>query len=268
MKYVSITFDDGRSDNYLLAKPIMDRFQFAGTIYVTTGFIDGTWEQSAVLQSPTDPLTITQILQIQEGHWEIGLHGDKHQTHVDDMGIALNKLLSWGIRDVRLGISVPNSSTNDKDVSALYNSNYGKKIAYIRRGRKCDTSKAYYKALYGIYTLMHTKWAYRRFNAENTFDLDVTNMRNIPSVVVKANDKPEWILDLIQNMPDNHAAVLMLHSILPSNHPQCRKDPWCWEDQKLEKLCAGLKKLEASGKVLVAPLAQLLEGKVNDGQSR
>lgn len=268
MKHIAITFDDGRSDNCLLAKPIMDRYQFAGTVYITTGFIDGSWEQSAVLQSPSEPLTIAQILQLQEGQWEIGLHGDKHQTQVDDMGVALNKLLSWDLRAVRWGISVPNSDTNDKDVAALYDSEYGEKIAYIRRGRKCDTSKLYYRALYGIYTLLNAKWAYRRFNAENTFDLGNADMRNIPSIVVKANDKPEWILALIQNMPDNHTVVLMLHSILPADHPQCGKDPWSWEDQKLEELCAGLKKLEANGEVIVAPLAQLLKGQVKDGQSR
>ena len=62
MKHVAITFDDGRSDNYLLAKQIMDKHQLRGTVYITTGFIDGTWEEKEVLKSPTRPLTITEIL--------------------------------------------------------------------------------------------------------------------------------------------------------------------------------------------------------------
>lgn len=58
MKYLAITFDDGRSDNYLCAKNIMDKYHFRGTVYITTGFIDGTWEESSVLQSPTRPLKL------------------------------------------------------------------------------------------------------------------------------------------------------------------------------------------------------------------
>ena len=61
MKFIAFTFDDGRSDNYLLAKQIMDNYNFRGTVYVTTGFIDGTWEGQDILQSPTRPLTVEEI---------------------------------------------------------------------------------------------------------------------------------------------------------------------------------------------------------------
>ena len=38
MKYVSITFDDGREDNYSVALPVMERYGMKGTVFVTTGF--------------------------------------------------------------------------------------------------------------------------------------------------------------------------------------------------------------------------------------
>lgn len=41
MKYAAFTFDDGRSDNYSLVKHIMESYRFRGTVYITTGFIDG-----------------------------------------------------------------------------------------------------------------------------------------------------------------------------------------------------------------------------------
>ena len=58
MKYIAITFDDGRSDNYSQAKRIMDKHKLKGTVYITTGFIDGTWEEKDVLQSPSHPLLV------------------------------------------------------------------------------------------------------------------------------------------------------------------------------------------------------------------
>ena len=39
-RFVCVTFDDGYSDNYTLAYPLLKRLGVPFTIYVTTGFID------------------------------------------------------------------------------------------------------------------------------------------------------------------------------------------------------------------------------------
>jgi len=154
MKCIAITFDDGRSDNYFLAKQIMDKYQFQGTVFITTGFIDGTWRDSAVLKSPTRPLTKDEIKELHKSGWEIGLHGDTHQTQVEDMRIALRKLRLWDIDNCNWGISIPNSSTDELEIAALFASEYGKEIAYIRRGRRCDTSKFKNRVLYALYSVL------------------------------------------------------------------------------------------------------------------
>lgn len=259
MKYVAFTFDDGRSDNYITAKPIMDRYGFQGTVYVTTGFVDGTWKGKDVLTSPTRPLAIEEIHKLHESGWEIGLHGDQHQTQVDDMRTALSKLNSWGISNSDWGVSVPNSSTTEAEIASLLASEYGKTISYIRRGRKCDTSKMKNKLLYACYSVLKWKWAYRRFNCENSFTQDGVDVANIPCVVVKSADKPEWIIDFIAKLPDNSCVVLMLHSILSPDHPMCGKDPWSWENAKFDRFCAELKKMTQKGETEVLPLMELIK---------
>lgn len=260
MKYIAFTFDDGRSDNYLLAKRIMDKYQFCGTVYITTGFIDGTWKESDILKSPTRPLTAKEINALHASGWEIGLHGDKHKTQIEDMQIALEKLLSWGIANCGWGISVPNSSASEAEVKALLESTYGKKTVYIRRGRKCDTSKLKNKVLYALYSILKLKWAYRRFNAENTFLRESCNRSNIPSVVVKSNDRANIILDFIEALPDNSVVVLMLHSILSSDHAMCGKDPWSWDKKNFEMLCTGLKSMENNKDLKVKTLMEIIKG--------
>ncbi len=260
MKHIAITFDDGRSDNHSIAKTIMDRYALCGTVYITTGFIDGTWEERDVLQSPTAPLTAEQIKELHDCAWEIGLHGDKHRTEVEDMYTALQKLESWGIANARFGISVPNSDTTEDEIAAIFASEYGGRISYVRRGRRCDTAKLKNKVLYALYSILQFKWAYRIFNAENAFALEHADKTNIPSVVVKSGDTPELILDFIKRLPDESAVVLMLHSILPSDHPLCGKDPWSWEDKKFDKLCSALKALVDDGELEVSPLIEQLKG--------
>ena len=45
MKYVSFTFDDGRRDNFTYAYPVMKKYGIPGTLFCTTGYIDGTWQK-------------------------------------------------------------------------------------------------------------------------------------------------------------------------------------------------------------------------------
>ena len=259
MKYIAITFDDGRSDNYLLAKRIMDEHQLRGTVYITTGFVDGTWEEKEILRSPTRPLRVEEIKQLHQDGWEIGLHGDKHMTQVDDMHTAIKKLQSWKIENAKWGISIPNSNAGEAEVEAICAGEYGKEIAYIRRGRKCDTSKFLNRILYAAYSLLKSKWAYNRFNAENLVYVDEINWKYIPSVVVKSTDTPELIVDFIRRAPDQTMIVLMLHSILMPQHVLCGKDPWSWESTKFENLCAALKECVDKGVLLVSPLAEQLK---------
>ena len=259
MKYIAFTFDDGRSDNYLLAKRIMDKYQFSGTVYITTGFIDGTWEDNDVLQSPTRPLTVEEINGLHSSGWEIGLHGDKHKNQKDDMRNALDKLQSWGITNDCWGISVPNSSASETEINALLESEYGKKIVYIRRGRKCNTAKLKNKVLYVLYSVLKSKLAYRCFNAENVFLYNRENRSNIPSVVVKSNDRAGMLIDFIKTLPDGSVVVLMLHSILSSDHAMCGKDPWSWDERNFEMLCSGLKDMENNNNLKVKTLMEIIK---------
>lgn len=260
MKYLAFTFDDGRSDNYLLAKQIMDKYQFRGTVYVTTGFIDGTWEGKDILNSPTRPLTVHEITELQASGWEIGLHGDKHQTQVDDMRIAIDKLQRWGIENCKWGVSVPNSRTDEREIETIFASEYGKNIAYIRRGRKCNTADIKNKVLYVLYSFLKLKWAYRCFNSENIFVYGGGDKSNVPSVVVKSNDVSDLIIDFITKMPEDAVVVLMMHSILPMEHSLCGREPWSWDEKNFEMLCSGLKTMVTNNELIILPLIELMRG--------
>lgn len=264
MKYIALTFDDGRSDNFLLAKKIMDKYGLTGTVFITTGFIDGTWENSAVLKSPSRPLHIDEILALKHSGWEIGLHGDKHLTCEEDMGVALEKLRSWGVENAWWGVSVPNSKAEETEVSRIMTGAYGNRVAYIRRGRKCDTTKFFNRLLYLLYSITGARWAYHWFNAANVFDGITADRSYIPSIVIKGNDRPEMITDFIRNLPDGSVVVCMLHSILSAEHPLNGKDPWSWEERKFEKFCIGLHCMIQEGTAISASLIDIL-GKDNTG---
>lgn len=255
---VAITFDDGRSDNWLIAKPIMEKYDLCGTVYVTTGYIDGTWDDFEILTSPSRPLTKNEIIELEKAGWEIGLHGDKHRTQVDDMRIAYQKLKDWGVKEPGFGISLPDSLADEKEISRIMNSEYGDDILYIRRGRRCDTSRLLIRIYYVLYTLVRSKTAYRKFNFQNSFLGNEIDKTFIPSIVIKSNDRPNLIIDYLLRVPDGSVVVFMLHSVLEKNHPQNGKDPWSMSASDFETLCQKLFELAKDKRIRVQTLRQIV----------
>lgn len=267
MKYIAITFDDGRSDNYSVAKQVMDKYNIKGSIYITTGFIDNTWKEKSILQSPTRALTFQEIKILKKEGWEIGLHGDKHKAQVDDMKIALEKLKLWGISNDVWGLSVPNSNVTEKEIKEILESEYGKEILYIRHGRRCNTSRIKYQILFVMYSIFHFKWAYYYFNKKNIENRNELKNMNISSIVIKSNDNPKMIVNFIEKIPENSVVVFMLHSILSSTHPGYKRDAWSWSEENFNLLCLNLKKMQNSKKIKIMPLIEIIKKLEKEGKS-
>lgn len=239
MKYIAITFDDGREDNYSVAMPIMKRLDMPGTVYVATGFVDGTWQDSAVLESPRRALTPPEIIALKENGWEIGLHGDKHTTEQKDFETAYAKMNQWldGDAPKRYGFSLPNSTAPQAEIDAIRNKK--DKVSYMRQGRRKDNSSFTQKALYALAYYGGQQWAYDRYNRENTYER-ADQGRMMYSVVVKAKDRPDMIVKFIEALPDQTRAALMLHSVIPAAEAQEKPSAWNWAEDRFAALCQSL----------------------------
>lgn len=79
---VAITFDDGYRDNLEIALPILEEFSIPVTIFVTTGFIEGThepwWLQTGALVAAAD--TVTYELNMVEHTASCKTVADKYTT--------------------------------------------------------------------------------------------------------------------------------------------------------------------------------------------
>lgn len=97
MRYITLTFDDGRKDNYCYANPILNKYDMDATLFCTTGFIDGSFQKPQDWNSAGDPLSINQILEMERDGWEIALHGDQHITETQDCINSIRKIHMMGV---------------------------------------------------------------------------------------------------------------------------------------------------------------------------
>jgi len=256
MKYISLTFDDGRKDNFSYAYPILQNYNMRATLFCTTGFIDGTFNKPDDWRSAGDSLSIQELLKLSDGGWEIALHGDQHITDVEDCLDAIEKMQKMGLNKKNYGFSLPNSEIPNDSFSKFKQQLFPAKIKYIRCGRAIDTSKLSSKLLFALYTIVGEQNAYDRFNKKSVIDINKYELCNLPSVVIRFKDNPEMILRYLESMPDNTWVIFMLHSILPKTSILYGTDPWNWSTDDFEKFVAGISKMDG---ISVKPIADVLD---------
>lgn len=259
MKYVSITFDDGRKDNYTEAFPIMNKNKLTGTIFCTTGFIDKTWEKPTDWLSAGEPIKIEQLLELRKNGWEIALHGDKHTTAIEDLTIAIEKMKSWGLFETKMGFSIPNSAVPREELDDVIHSMLGSEIQYIRSGRRINTKKISARLLFIAYSICKFRWAYNLFNVKNVNRIDSVNDEMIYSVVVRNKDSVNMIEHFIETAPENTWIVLMFHSVIDKDNPLYNSDPWNWSSEKFTTLCKFLSEIQSREIVRVMNMSEVME---------
>lgn len=264
MKYVSFTFDDGRRDNFTYAYPIMKKYGISGTLFCTTGYIDGTWQKDESWHSAGEPIRLNELKELKKNGWEIALHGDKHTTEVNDLKSASQKMMQWGFSNRPIGFSMPNSNISKEKLDAVVGAYLGSELMYIRTGRKIDTKSLFTKILFVLYTYGHMQWAYNKFNNDNLIELTNIDRKQIYSIVIRCGDDPVMIARFIEQMPDNTYAVLMFHSVLPEESQYYGTDPWNWSLVDFQSFCEEIDKLRNADKVQMVTLEQVMKEKHED----
>lgn len=250
---VVISFDDGRYDNEN-ACDILKKLNLKATLFVTTGFIDKTWIKPQSWQSVDKPMTIEYLKRL-NSNFEIASHTDTHSYDNENVIISIQKLHTMGFTNV-CGLSIPNSSINDRQ---LLNDEVKLRelgIRYVRVGRNKKCYSFFYKLLYLGYRVFKIQFCYDLFNSIN---INMNNTFLYYSLVIKRNDNVKFIENFLKKTMNKHpnaTVVLMFHSILKKGDRLYKKDKWSYEEKSFIKLCHFLSNSE---KITVKTLKEVVD---------
>lgn len=232
MSRVFITFDDGRKDNYEKAYLLLNKLGLKATFFVTTGFIDGSFETDDFGKGRL-PLSLKELAEMKASGMEIGCHGDRHVTDVNDFDVAFGKLAAWGLIGERCSFSLPKSIEGKATFSAFM-SRCSPKLSNVRGGRDCSCYSFLRKVAFLSLRVKQTFPAYSYFNNPNILHSGDRRCP-YPSIVVRKEDKASLLCRFLNDLPSDGEVILMFHSIV--DEPT---STWEWSTSNFADLCAFL----------------------------
>ena len=236
---ISLSFDDGRADNYEVIEKLLRPMGIPVTLNITTGYVDGSCPEP-LSPSVKSALSVEQVCRLADSEkTEIALHGDRHLNTWEDILSGKRKLLQWMHlpENHPFGFASPGSGMKTVEFVRDEKIRSENQILYLRTSLRNERMVALRILCRKAGRILHLPVLYRiayadtlMTHCEDCIVYSVPVMRDTTFEEVKA------IVDLCVRR--KAALTLMFHSILPDVDGE---DNWSWSWQKLERLCRFLK---------------------------
>ena len=257
---IALSFDDGRMDNYVMAKEILEPLQVPATFNITVGYI----KKEDKIEKPSDhePMTIEQLKELSSNtQFEIASHGYEHNNDINNLirgAIELRKIL--GLSEIeKIGIVSPRSEFDTSKLSTIIDNFMNNNISYLRVGKRFEKNSFIRKVVRKINRKMNIpslySWVYNQSNIRKD-----DNFLIYTAGIIKDNKLKEvkkLIDDAIKN---DKSYILTMHSILKANE-KFYDDLFTWDYYDFYKLCKYLKKLENDKKIIICKTKDIINGK-------
>lgn len=240
MKYIVLSFDDGRKDFYQYALPILKKYNLNATLNVITDFI-GKSDLCAFASGGGICMSLSEIVECSKYGIEIANHSANHTNSIEKILKGQEKLKELLGKSSRIGFASPSSvicSENFSNYSHLQKNNI---IEYFRSGNQLRRDGYFHLFLWLLYKMTKFTRFFCWYNNRNYIDLKKEKLNGFfPSVTCNAETEKYSIIRFIKEMPENSAVILMFHSILPKDSPYFGKDKWYNSTDDFASICAFL----------------------------
>lgn len=253
---ISLSFDDGRGDNWDVFQDILIPMSIPATINITTGYVDGSCPVE-LIPSSKRAVSVNHVRQLAKNNLvEIAMHGDCHLNTEEDIVKGREKLIEWiGLpEDYCFGFASPGSALK---VSSFINGDsklFEKQTSYLRTSLRIRNYRAIRILCRKIGRILHIPFLYRIAYADTMMDsCEDRVIYSIPIMRDTTYGQVKAMIDL--TISRGCALTLMFHSILEDTEGE---DNWSWSRRDFQRMCDYLKKKEYDGSLEVVTTRNLL----------
>lgn len=232
---VSLSFDDGRTDNYDIIKEVTIPMNLPVTLNITTGYVDGS---SSPENKPSDKPAMTKenvINLFHEPLVEIALHGDQHLNTEEDISAGRKKLIEWFDLpcEAKFGFASPGSNLAVHQFVNSRSNLFNNDVLYMRTSLRIVTKKRLRVLCRKISRVIHIPFLYAIAYADTI--MERSDNRVIYSVPILKDITAEQVKAIINLcIKRGGMLTLMFHSVVED---VMAEDNWSWERKKFEAVC-------------------------------
>ena len=257
MTKISLSFDDGRKDNYVAAKEILEPLNIPATFNITIGYV----EKTPNIEKPSEhiPMSIDELKDLYNNNlFEIAGHGYEHNNDVDNLIKGVNELRKvLNISDKqKLGIVSPHSEFDTDTLPKVIKKLKDNNICYLRVGKNFPNNVFMRKAVRKINRKLNIpsifSWSYKDSDIKNTDEFLLYSSGAIKDTKLK--ELKRLVSDAIKN---DKSYIICFHSILKKDEP-FYDDLFTWDYNDFLEFCKYLKKLRDDNKIEICKTIDLI----------
>jgi hypothetical protein len=237
---VTLSFDDGRKDNYRVANEILAPMQLPATFNITTDYVSG--KEARGIPCANQAMNKEEVVNLSRNALiEIAGHGKSHHNGFVNLMDGVKELKEWCGLD-KMGIASPNSQLSEKELQRERGRYKKNEICYVRTGVRCLHRTFIKRCLRKINKQIHSgkisSWVCREslLSKEDNYILN-----SIPVLHYNTLDEVKKIIN--DAVETDKSCILMFHSILKEGEDFYR-DLWSWDYEQFRRLCVFLKEME------------------------
>lgn len=236
MKYICLSFDDGRSDTFEYSFPVLKKYGLKATVNIISDFVVNP--QNYSFSSGPKPMNIMQIKEWQATGFEVACHGSTHINTAEDVINNIEELETFGIDVHNIGFASPESYLTQGNIheTGIDTLKKNEKISYIRTGIQIRREGLLYTIMSVLEQITHSSNLYYYLNKRNILETNYFP-EILPSAAIKDYTTCSQVIDFINRMKDNQAIIFMFHSILPESDSSFGKDHYYWAYDRFDELC-------------------------------
>ena len=244
---ILLSFDDGRKDNYMMAKQILEPLSIPATFNITAGYIQKKIKKED-MPSMHEPMDIEDLKDLANNElFEIAGHGYKHNNDIENLieGVKVLRNILPEKYKSKMGIVSPSSRFDVNIIEGCIDKFKKNNIVYLRTGKRSNKLLVITLAkrvIRKINKYLHIPLIYSWIYNESFIKKEDNFI--VYSIGIYKYNKLKEVKKIIQNaIKRDKSYIFTFHSILKPGE-DFYEDLYTWDYNDFYELCIFLKALE------------------------